>query len=79
MAAAGAAVTGRRKAWVRRVARRIRAERERAGLSQEALAARVGAHRQTVYRWEAGALEPSAWHLRLLARCLPGLQGALEL
>ena len=41
------------------VGRRIRRARERAGVSQEALAVRVGCARPTVCRWERGRRLPA--------------------
>lgn len=42
--------------------------RKRAGLSQEALADRLGVSRQAVSKWETGEAEPEIGKLRLLAR-----------
>lgn len=41
--------------------------RKRAGLSQEALAERIGVSRQAVSKWETGDAEPEISKLRLLA------------
>ncbi len=48
----------------------IRALRKRAGLSQAALAAKVGVVRAAVSFWEAGVQYPSAAKLPLLAAAL---------
>ncbi|GAA1858991.1 helix-turn-helix transcriptional regulator [Myceligenerans crystallogenes] len=40
------------------------------GLSQDALAARLGVERTTVYRWEAGTTEPLPWMRLRLAQAL---------
>jgi putative transcriptional regulator len=45
---------------------RIRALRERLGMSQEALARKVGATTSTVSRWEQGARRPSGTARTLL-------------
>ena len=42
--------------------------RKRAGLSQEALADRLGVSRQAVSKWETGEAEPEIGKLRLLAK-----------
>ena len=49
------------------LAARIREARRGAGLSQSALAARVGVNRKTVWRWEAGRTSPTRRHRRGLA------------
>lgn len=49
---------------------RIAAARRAAGLSQEALAGRVGVSRQAVAKWEADASLPGADNLQELARAL---------
>ena len=41
--------------------------RKKAGMSQEALAARIGVSRQAVSKWETGEAEPELGKLRLLA------------
>jgi transcriptional regulator with XRE-family HTH domain len=48
----------------------LAARRRTVGLSQEALAARLGVQRTTVTRWESGATTPMAW-------VRPGLAEAL--
>jgi transcriptional regulator with XRE-family HTH domain len=52
--------------------RRVRLARARkaAGLTQEALAYRVGVERSTVGRWEAGESDPQPWLRRKLAKHL---------
>lgn len=50
--------------------RRIRQARERAGMSQEALAERLGVSRQAVSKWEVGASEPGPENLRALSGLL---------
>lgn len=52
------------------VAARIRLARARAGLSQTALAARLGCTRPTVGRWERGTRRPSLAALLRLAAAL---------
>ena len=49
---------------------RLRAARERAGLSCEALAARAGVHPATLYRWQADSHEPTAHQLHAVADAL---------
>lgn len=44
--------------------------RKKAGLSQEALAERIGVSRQAVSKWETGDAEPELSKLRLLAQVL---------
>jgi len=53
----------------RRVSRiaRMRAER---GLSQMALAAKIGKRQKDISRWERGEIRPNALNLLLLARAL---------
>lgn len=51
-------------------AARLRRLRERAGLTQEALAACLGVTRQAVARWESGTREPSLATAELLAAAL---------
>lgn len=71
------------KAFVARVASGIRPEelkgiRERMGLSQRQLAARLGVARATVWRWEAGVhpIEPlSARLIEILAAAAPRDEG----
>jgi len=46
----------------------IREARLQAGLSQEGLAERLGLPRQSIARWERGAVEPSFETLRQLVR-----------
>lgn len=48
--------------------------RKAAGMSQLELAAALGCHKQTVYRWEAGEQVPDVWHWSLLLRALPALR-----
>ena len=50
------------------LAARIREARRGAGLTQRALAARLGVTRQTVWSWEAGRARPTRRHRRGLAR-----------
>lgn len=47
--------------------KRLRATRERSGLTQAELAERLGTTQQTIARWEAGKAEPSLASLRDLA------------
>lgn len=57
--------------WVparrREIGARIRAERERIGLTQEQLGTRVGREYRTIHRWEYGARTPNLDDLLLLA------------
>ncbi|WP_330236173.1 helix-turn-helix domain-containing protein [Streptomyces sp. NBC_00566] len=57
--------------WVltrrREIGARIRTERERVGLTQEQLAARVGREHRTIHRWEYGTRIPNLEDLLLLA------------
>lgn len=46
---------------------RLRQERERLGLSQSTLAEKLGVHRNTVVRYEAGKREPAVEYLSALA------------
>lgn len=48
----------------------LRRLRETSGISQEALAARIGVARYTVIRWENGRKEPTAIYLRSYAQAL---------
>ena len=48
----------------------LRDLREQAGLSQRALALRLGVRQQAVCRWEAGEVWPRSWMLRPLAGAL---------
>lgn len=48
----------------------IRARREALGLSQAALAARIGCHEDAVAAWEHGRRRPSGLYLRELLRVL---------
>lgn len=52
----------------------LTAARKAAGMSQLELAAALGCHKQTVYRWEAGEQVPDVWHWSLLLRVLPTLR-----
>lgn len=52
-------------AWLTAVGQRLAAARAAAGLSQADLAERIGVHRQTVYRWEAGTQPPDAYGLAM--------------
>jgi transcriptional regulator with XRE-family HTH domain len=56
----------------------IRMARDRAGLTQEQLAARSGRPRSTIARWESGAREPSLDHLSEVIRAA-GLDLAIDL
>ena len=49
------------------VGHRIRAARERAGLSRDELAARVGVHAGSIARWETGGSVPHAYTLERIA------------
>lgn len=55
----------------------IRAARVAAGLSQEALAIRIGHSQGAVSTWEGGGSTPTARALSALARELPGVDMAL--
>ena len=46
---------------------RLRAVRERAGLSREELAARVGVHAGSIARWETGGSVPHAYTMERIA------------
>lgn len=46
---------------------RLRTVRERAGLSREELAARVGVHAGSIARWETGGAAPHAYTLERIA------------
>ena len=48
----------------------IRDARERAGISQDDLAAKMKVSRQTVSRWETGSARPSADNLAKLSQLL---------
>ena len=50
--------------------RRLRAARESAGFTQEALAEAVGVSRTAVARWESGDIEPKLQNLVLVAQTL---------
>ena len=50
--------------------RRLQRVRRSTGLSQEDFAHRLGVETSTVWRWEAGATEPSAWQQPRLAKLL---------
>lgn len=52
----------------------LTAARRAAGLTQQDLAAALGVHKQTVYRWEAGEQIPDVWHWSLLLRALSTLR-----
>jgi transcriptional regulator with XRE-family HTH domain len=56
----------------------IRMARDRAGLTQEQLAARSGRPRSTIARWESGAREPSLDHLSEVIRAA-GLDLTIDL
>lgn len=45
----------------------IRAQRERLGLSREALARRIGVSPPTIWRWETGKSAPTITHMYALA------------
>jgi transcriptional regulator with XRE-family HTH domain len=47
---------------------RLRLLRRRAGVTTDALAARVGVNRNSVHNWENGRTSPTAANLLLLAR-----------
>ena len=59
------------------VGRRIRRARARAGVSQEALAARIGCGRPTVCRWERGRRLPALGALVRVAAALGVAPAAL--
>lgn len=46
----------------------IKAARERAGLTQAQLAARLGVAAVTVFRWESGRSRPQPGHMARLSR-----------
>ena len=48
--------------------RKIRVARDQAGLTQVALAERLGVEQSAVSRWESGASAPSVWRLQRIAR-----------
>ena len=50
------------------IAQRLAERRKQAGLSQEALAARLGVSRQAVSKWEQGRAAPSTANLLALAK-----------
>ena len=50
------------------IAERLAARRKLAGLSQEALAEKLGVSRQAVSKWESGASDPSTTNLMALAK-----------
>jgi len=56
----------------------IRMARDRAGLTQEQLAARSGRPRSTIARWESGVREPSLHHLSEVIRAA-GLDLSIDL
>ncbi|MCX4994244.1 helix-turn-helix domain-containing protein [Streptomyces longwoodensis] len=60
--------------WVltrrRQIGERIRTARRAAGLSQLALAERIGRDHRTVHRWEYATADPSTTDLLLLADAL---------
>ena len=47
---------------------KIQSLRKKAGMSQEALAERLGVSRQAVSKWESGASDPSTSNLLALAK-----------
>ena len=47
---------------------KIRTLRKKAGLSQEALAEKLGVSRQAVSKWETGTADPSTSNLLALAK-----------
>lgn len=55
-----------RKRWGRNICK----HRKRAGLTQAALAAKVGVSYPTVYRWEAGEMIPSETRRPKIAKAL---------
>lgn len=60
--------------WVHRrrweIGDRIRDARRNAGLTQEALAERVGRDRKTISRWESAYRDPALTDLLLIANAL---------
>jgi transcriptional regulator with XRE-family HTH domain len=58
---------------------RLQRRRKSAGLSQEELAYRLGVDPSTVWRWEAGETEPSAWHRPRLGKVLGISRAELEI
>lgn len=50
------------------ISQNIRSLREHEGFTQEALASRLGAARQTVAKWESGEATPDLENVRALAR-----------
>ncbi|WP_326780449.1 helix-turn-helix domain-containing protein [Streptomyces longwoodensis] len=67
--------------WVltrrRQIGERIRAQRLHAGLTQLALADRIGRDHRTVHRWEYATAEPSLTDLLLLAAALDTTVGQI--
>lgn len=59
------------------IGRKIKAARERAGLTQEDLAERMEVSRQAVSKWENGSSEPSTANLLALAKLYGVDLGAL--
>lgn len=49
---------------------RLRAQRKALGLSQEALAARIGVDRTAISYWESGQVEPRSLKLAAVSRVL---------
>lgn len=60
---------------VGKVAKRIFSRRSRAGLTQEALAQKLGTSRRHVLRWEKGISSPRPEFRRRLAATLGGEEG----
>lgn len=52
------------------VGRRIRAARNRVGLTQEQLSSKLGLTRQTIIQWERGKTTPDVYRLKELAAAL---------
>ena len=59
------------------IGERIKACREKIGISQEELAHRIGMHSNTVARWERGELDPRGTSTSKLARALNTTVGYL--
>ena len=70
MAAAGTPVTAPYFTWLAEVGARIKAARRAACMTQTMLATELEVHVQTVYRWEAGEMDFTVWHLKHLCRAL---------
>lgn len=59
-----------RPEWAAAFGRRVHQRRKDLGLTLIALGAAVGAHKQSVWRWEQGQQLPDAYDLAALAKAL---------